>query len=102
MVRLLICYPAADGSFFDHDYYRDTHLPLSEELLAPFGFLGYTVHRGESTVRGGPPPMLCITELEFESLEGLQQGMARCGAELSADFANYTDITPVATVCSSD
>jgi uncharacterized protein (TIGR02118 family) len=98
MIKLCVQYPAEGGSFFDFDYYLDVHLPMSETLLAEYGFLGYEVQHCTTTISGDDPEFLCITQLEFSSLEELREGMQERGAELSADFARYTDIKPIATV----
>jgi len=98
MIRLVVAYPASGGTFFDFDYYLKTHLPASVERMQPFGFVGWEVMRGESTVAGAPPPSLCVTHLDFNSLEQMQAGMQAHGAELRADWPNYTDIDPVVTV----
>ena len=29
MIRFSVLYPATDGATFDHDYYRDNHVPLA-------------------------------------------------------------------------
>ncbi len=99
MIKLLVVYPAVPGSRFDFDYYAHVHMPLATRLLEPHGFLGYEILRCAGTVRGDAPQFRCITELRFATLDGLREGMGAHGAELSADFAAYTDITPVATVC---
>jgi len=98
-VRLTVVYPTDAGRFFDFDYYLKQHLPMSAELLGPHGFVGYTVQRGSTTVRGDMPPHCCITHLDFESLDGLRAGMEAHGSALREDFARYTDIAPLATVC---
>ena len=98
MIKLCVQYPAAIGSFFDFDYYVDVHLRMSEKLLQDFGFEGYEVQRCTTTVGGDDPEFLCIAQLLFRDLDALRRGMAEHGAALSADFARYTDIEPVATV----
>ncbi len=99
MIKLIIQYPAAGGTFFDFDYYTREHIPMAERLLGEHGFIGHEVNRCTTTVRGDDPQFLCITELRFSSLEELRAGMQAHGAELSADFSRYTDIKPIATVC---
>jgi uncharacterized protein (TIGR02118 family) len=99
MIKLIIQYPADGGTFFDFEYYLRVHLPMAERLLGEHGFLGYAVNRCTTTVGGDDPAFLCITELRFSSLQALREGLAKHGAELGADFANYTDSQPVATVC---
>ena len=29
MIKVSVLYPAAEGATFDHDYYRDHHVPLA-------------------------------------------------------------------------
>jgi uncharacterized protein (TIGR02118 family) len=98
MIKLCIQYPSDGSSFFDFNYYLDVHLPMAEQLLRDFGFQGYEVQRCTATISGDAPEFLCITQIEFSSLDELRQGMQAHGAELSADFARYTDSKPVATV----
>ena len=43
MIRITMLYPAERDARFDFDYYINQHLPLSKELLANYGFLGYEV-----------------------------------------------------------
>jgi len=99
LIKLIIQYPADAGTFFDFDYYLQEHLPLGARLLGEHGYLGHEALRCKGTVQGDAPAFLCITELRFETLEGLRTGMQQHGAELRADFAKYTDSTPLATVC---
>jgi len=98
MISLCIQYPSKGGGRFDFEYYLSVHLPMAERLLSEYGFRDSSVYRCTGTLGGETPEFLCITILEFESLDGLREGMRNHGAELSADFSQYTDITPVATV----
>ena len=98
MIKLCIQYPAANSTFFDFDYYLNEHLPMAEKLLRDFGLQSFEVQRCTTTIAGDDPELLCITQLEFSSLEELREGMQEHNDELSADFSRYTDSEPVATV----
>ena len=87
MIRLSVLYPVTDGATFDHDYYRDTHVPLA---CRAWGLDGAEIDKG---VNG---PYLAAVHFRFPSMEALQQAMAAEGtAEVIGDVANYTDIVPV-------
>jgi uncharacterized protein (TIGR02118 family) len=87
MIRLSVFYPASDGAKFDHDYYRDHHVPLAVKHWSP-----------ESTQidRGVDGPYVAAVHFMFASADGMNAAMASEGtAEVLADVANYTDITPI-------
>jgi uncharacterized protein (TIGR02118 family) len=54
MIRLSVLYPKTDGAKFDHDYYRDQHVPLA---VSTWGIERYeierTIFRGDH--RANPP-----------------------------------------------
>jgi uncharacterized protein (TIGR02118 family) len=87
MIRLSILYPAGEGTTFDHDYYRDTHIPLVEEIWAPQSI---TVDKGTDG------PYVAAVHCTFESADamGAAMGSERTG-ELLIDVANYTNAQPV-------
>jgi uncharacterized protein (TIGR02118 family) len=90
MIRFSVFYPATEGATFDHDYYRDRHVPLCRDTWKPSAV---AIDRG---VNG---PYVAAVHFEFESLEALQQARSSAGsAAIHADVANYTTITPVAQV----
>ncbi len=90
MIRFSVLYPATEGATFDHDYYRDHHVPL---CCRTWGLDGAEIDRG---VDG---PYVAAVHFEFESPEAMQASMAVDGtAEVRADVANYTTITPVRQV----
>jgi uncharacterized protein (TIGR02118 family) len=87
MIRLSVFYPTTDGATFDHDYYRDNHVPLA---VKAWGLDGAEIDKG---VNG---PYVAGVHFTFESLDALGAAMAAPGtAEVMADVANYTSITPV-------
>lgn len=86
-IRLSVFYPKAEGATFDHDYYRDSHVPLA---ATTWGGVPYQVDRG---VDG---PYEAAVHFEFESLDAMGAAMAAPGTgDVLADVANYTSITPV-------
>jgi uncharacterized protein (TIGR02118 family) len=87
MIRLSVLYPKTDGATFDHDYYRDSHVPLAEKT---WGISGAQIDRG---VDG---PYEAAVHFTFDSLDAIGAAMALPGTgDVLADVANYTTITPV-------
>ena len=95
-LQLVVLYPESDSGWFDFDYYRDVHLPLSATLLKPFGFIAYSVYECQPMQTDRPAPYVVMTELDFADPHDLREGMRIHGPELAADFPRYTNITPVA------
>jgi len=90
MIRFSVFYPAADGATFDHDYYRDTHVPLCVETWHPAGA------EIDKAVDG---PYVAAVHFTFDSLEVMQAALAADGtAAIRADVANYTNVEPVRQV----
>ncbi len=90
MIRMSVFYPASDGATFDHDYYRDHHVPLCQTTWNP---VSATIDKG---VDG---PNVAAVHITFESAEAMQAALAHEGsAAIMADVANYTTITPVIQV----
>lgn len=87
MIRMSVLYPAAEGYVFDHDYYRDHHVPLA---LRTWRLAGAEIDRG---VDG---PYVAAVHFRFDSLEAMAAALSGEGsAQVTADVANYTNITPV-------
>jgi uncharacterized protein (TIGR02118 family) len=87
MIRLSVFYPVTEGASFDHDYYRDKHVPLA---VKTWGLSGAEIDKG---VDG---PYVAAVHFQFESPEAMQAALAAPGTgDVMADVANYTTITPV-------
>ena len=87
MIRLTVSYPSTEGATFDHDYYRDKHVPLA---VKTWGLDGAEIDKG---IDG---PNVAAVHFRFESLDAMGAAMAVPGtAEVLADVANYTSIPPV-------
>lgn len=90
MIKLSVFYPKTDGATFDHDYYKNSHVPL---CLETWGLDSADVEKG---VDG---PYEAAVHMTFESMEALGAAMANEGtAAIQADVTNYTSIAPVMQV----
>ena len=87
MIRFSVFYPAGHGATFDHDYYRDSHVPLAAKT---WGVEHYEIDRGRRR------PVVAAVHLR-SSCSSDEAALAMEGsAAVHADVANYTNITPVA------
>ncbi|MGZ4681238.1 MAG: EthD family reductase [Acidimicrobiales bacterium] len=87
MIRLSVLYPVTEGATFDHDYYRDKHVPLA---LEKWGLDHADIDKG---IDG---PYVAAVHFVFDSLEAMGAAMSGEGTgEVIADVANYTTIAPV-------
>jgi uncharacterized protein (TIGR02118 family) len=87
MIRLSVLYPATEGATFDHEYYRERHVPL---CLRTWG-----LERAEID-RGLDGPYVAAVHFTFPSTEALGEAMGAPGTtDVLADVANYTTIAPV-------
>ena len=87
MIRLSVYYPASEGATFDHDYYRNKHVPL---CVNTWGLDGAEIDKGLDG------PYVAAVHFKFASLDALQAAMGNAGTgDIMADVANYTSIAPV-------
>ncbi|HEY4095525.1 MAG TPA: EthD family reductase [Baekduia sp.] len=93
MIRVSAMYPTTPGKTFDHDYYRDSHVPLALRLFGPHGLQRVEIDRGiEGPGPGQAPPYVAIGHLFFDSAEGFHAALAANGAEVLGDIPNFTQI----------
>lgn len=87
MIRMSVLYPTTEGATFDHEYYRDHHVPLA---VRTWGLDGAEIDKG---VDG---PYVAAVHFTFESIEAMESARAVEGsAAVTADVANYTTIRPI-------
>ncbi len=90
MVRFSVFYPGGEGTTFDHDYYRSTHVPLCRDTWHP--------DRVEID-RGIDGPYVAAVHFFFNTAEDLQAALTSDGmTAITSDVANYTTIAPVTQV----
>jgi uncharacterized protein (TIGR02118 family) len=86
-IRLSVFYPSTEGATFDHDYYRDKHVPLA---VKTWGVDGAEIDKG---ING---PYVAAVHFRFDSPEALATALGSEGnGAVLADVANYTSIAPV-------
>ena len=89
MIRFSVFYPKTEGASFDHDYYRDKHVPLAIET--------WGVDAADVTVEKGiDGPYEAAVHFGFASPEALGAALGSAGTgAVMADVANYTTIQAV-------
>ena len=94
MIRASVYYPSGEGEF-DMDYYLNSHIPLVERLMAPYGLLKVEVDQGIGGGRPGEPaPFVAVAQMVFNSMEELQNASEAHDSDLAADVKNFTEIEP--------
>jgi uncharacterized protein (TIGR02118 family) len=71
MIRMSVLYPTTEGYVFDHDYYRDRHVPLA---LGTWGLERAEIDKG---VNG---PYVAAVHFQFDSLEDMNAALAAEGS----------------------
>jgi uncharacterized protein (TIGR02118 family) len=89
MIRVSVFYPSGDDITFDHEYYKNTHVPMCTAAW----------NVGAEIDKGASGPYLAAVHLFFESMDTMNAAMASPEtAKIMADVANYTNATPIMQV----
>jgi uncharacterized protein (TIGR02118 family) len=95
MIKISVMYPNAPGVRFDHDYYRDRHMPMVKRLMGDT-LRRYAVEKGVAgATPGAPPTYVALGHLYCDSVETFQAGFGPHAKEILGDVPNYTDAQPV-------
>lgn len=95
MIKLSVFYPYVPGARFDHDYFRDHHLPLVKRLMGD-ACKFYTIDKGISGANPDTPPTyVAISHIYAESIEIFNAGASSSNQQILDDIQNYTDISAV-------
>jgi uncharacterized protein (TIGR02118 family) len=98
MIKVSVIYPNGPGVRFDHDYYRNTHLPLIKSRMGA-GLRYYTIDKGLSgKTRDAPPTYVAACHLMCDSLEVYQASFGPHAQEINADIRNFTGVTPIVQI----
>jgi uncharacterized protein (TIGR02118 family) len=98
MIKVSVMYPNTPGAWFDHEYYRDKHMPLVKALVGD-ACKAYTIDKGLADGSPGAPSApatyIAMCHILCDSVETFQAGFGPHAQEITADIPNYTDQTPV-------
>lgn len=95
MIKLSVMYPYGPEANFDHDYYRDSHMPLLKQRLGD-ACLYYTIDKGFNGVAANSnPTFVAMCHVFCDSVESLMTAIGPYAEELAADVANFTNVTPL-------
>jgi uncharacterized protein (TIGR02118 family) len=93
MIRVTVFYPFSKNARFDHDYYRDTHLPLVKKALGG-ECIHFSIDKGLVGGDGGDPASVAACHIFCRTIEGFNRAFEAKKPEILGDITNYTDIAP--------
>ena len=73
MIKLTVMYPNSEDLKFDMDYYRSTHIPMMQRLIAE-RLKGFSLDRAAGADL--PAPYAVMANLLFESVKSMQAALA--------------------------
>lgn len=95
MIKVSVMYPNTPGARFDHDYYRDHHMPMVKSRMGA-SCKYYTVDKGlAGATPGSPATYIGMCHLFCDSVASFEAGFGPHAQEILADIANYTELSPV-------
>jgi uncharacterized protein (TIGR02118 family) len=98
LIKVSIMYPFAEGKTFNMEYYETKHMPMVAGFLGS-NLVKYTIEKGvASGIPNQPLPYMAIGIFYVKRLDDYQKAIAPNRDAIRADFANYTNITPVILV----
>lgn len=97
MFNISSIYPKQEGAWFDFEYYLNTHMPRSIELLSEAkGFVKVYVEKGVDVEAFNITSQYeVVCNYYFESVEDFTNAFMPHAHELQGDIANYTNIEPI-------
>jgi uncharacterized protein (TIGR02118 family) len=95
MIKVSVMYANTPGARFDHEYYRDKHMPLLKARMGD-ACLRYTIDKGlAGGAPGAPPTYVGMCHVYADSVDSFQKAFGPHAEEILGDIKNYTDISPV-------
>ncbi|WP_206672753.1 EthD family reductase [Algibacter lectus] len=94
MIKLSALYPNTEDSYFDIDYYCNTHTPMVAKFLGD-AMKHAAVEEGLSAFdRDSEKPFMAIGHLYFDTLDDMHNAFEPYMEEIMGDIKNYTNVQP--------
>lgn len=98
LIKVTIMYPNEEGKTFNMDYYKNSHMPMLQELFGE-AMVRYEIDNGISgRTPEEPIPFLAIGYLYFEKLSDYQKAFGPNADQILGDIPNYTTIQPIVQI----
>jgi uncharacterized protein (TIGR02118 family) len=95
MIKVSVMYPNNPGARFDHDYYREKHMPLVKARMGD-ACKYYTIDKGlAGGAPGAPATYVGMCHIFADSIDSFQKAFGPHAKEIMGDIKNYTDVAPV-------
>jgi len=98
MIKVSVMYPNTAEARFDHDYYRDKHMPLIKSRMGA-ALKYYTVDKGLAAgAPDAPAAYVAMCHLLCDSVETYQSSYGPHAQEIRGDIRNFTGQPPVVQI----
>ena len=98
VIKVSVMYPYAEGKTFNMEYYESKHMPMVAAFLGS-NLVKYNIEKGlASGIPNQPLPFMAIGTFYVKSLSDYQTAIGPHRDAIRADFANYTNVSPVILV----
>lgn len=97
MITFSVIYPCKKGSYFNMEYYCNTHIAIAKKYFGDT-CKGIVILNGKNGWGKEEPSFSCIAHLFFNSVEEFEKVMQPANKELTEDVKNFTNIEPIAQI----
>lgn len=94
MIKLSALYPNTKDSYFDIDYYCNTHTPMVAKYLGDAMKHAAVEHGISAFERDSKSPFMATGHLYFESVDAMHKAFEPYMEEIMGDIKNYTNVQP--------
>jgi uncharacterized protein (TIGR02118 family) len=94
VIKVSVMYPNTPGARFNHEYYRDKHMPLVKARMGD-ACKSYTVDKGlAGEAPGAPATYVGMCHIFCDSIEAFQAGFGPHAKEIMADISQTIPTSP--------